>query len=65
MLIIADKRSSVILVILHHYMLRNKQSHSHSSYEVDGCVICISNKVECLDKGRSYKNSTREVILLF
>ena len=34
-------------------MLQNKQSHSHSlyiQYDVGGFVICISNKVEYLDK---------------
>ena len=34
-------------------------------YDVGGCVICISYKVEYFDKKRSYKNSTKEVILLF
>ena len=34
-------------------------------YDVGGCVICISYEVEYLDKERSYKNSTKEVILLF
>ena len=34
-------------------------------YDVGGCVICISYQVEYLDKERSYKNSTKEVILLF
>ena len=28
-----------------------------------GCVLCISNKVEYLDKKKSYKNSTKEVTL--
>ena len=31
--------------------------------DVTRCVICISNKVEYLDKKRSHKNSTKEVIL--
>ena len=34
-------------------------------FGVGGCVISISYKVECLDKERRYKNSTKEVILLF
>ena len=34
-------------------------------YDVGGCVICISYKVGYLDKERSYKNSAKEVILLF
>ena len=32
-------------------------------YDVGGCVICISNKAEYLDKEESYDNSTKEVIL--
>ena len=32
-------------------------------YDVGGCVICISNKVEYLDKEGSYINSTKEVTL--
>ena len=36
-------------------------------YDVAGCVIYISNsnKVEYLDKQRSYKKSTKEVALRF
>ena len=34
-------------------------------YDVSGCVICISNKVEYLDKEKSHNNSTKEVILSF
>ena len=41
-------------------MLHNKQSDRHSL--CGGCVICISNKVEYLDKEESYKNSTKEVV---
>ena len=32
-------------------------------YDVGGWVICISNKVEYVDKEGSYKNSTKEVVL--
>ena len=31
-------------------------------YDVSGCVICISNKVEYLDKEGGYINSTKEVV---
>ena len=31
--------------------------------DVTRCVICISNKVEHLEKEESYKNSTKEVLL--
>ncbi len=34
-------------------------------YDVTSCVICISNNAEYLDKGGSYKNSTKEVTLSF
>ena len=34
-------------------------------YDVDGCVICISNEIEYLDKEKSWKNSTEQVILSF
>ena len=34
-------------------------------YDVGGCVICVSNKVEYLNKEESYDNSTKEVILSF
>ena len=37
--------------------------HTTIQYDISGCVICISNKVEYLDKEESYKNSTKEVIL--
>ena len=33
--------------------------------DVGGWVICISNKVEYVDKEGSYKNSTKEVVLSF
>ena len=32
--------------------------------DVTRCIICISNKVEFLDKEQSYKNSTKEVIVI-
>ena len=36
---------------LHYYMLQNKQSHRHIiQYDVSGCIICTSNKLEYLDK---------------
>ena len=34
-------------------------------YDVISCVICISNEGEYLEKDGSYKNSTKEVTLLF
>ena len=46
--------------------LRNIQNISliylHIQYDVGGCVICISNKVEYLDKEGNYINSTKEVV---
>ena len=33
--------------------------------DVTRCIICICNKSEYLDQERSYKNSTKEVILWF
>ena len=32
--------------------------------DVTRCIICISNKVEYLDKEHSHKNSTKEVIYI-
>ena len=32
-------------------------------YDVDGCIICISDTVEYLDKEENYNNSTKEVVL--
>ena len=67
MLNIAYTHTSVVLVIyILIYMLQNKQSDRHSLYSmtsIDGCVVCISNKVEYLDKEENYKNSTKEVTL--
>ena len=66
MLNIAYTHVSVILVIFYYYMLQNKQSNSRSLYSMTSVVVfCISYKVEYLDKKRSNKNSTKEVILLF
>ena len=58
--------ASVVLVILLYHMLQNKQSNRHT-YSVTSvvCVLCISNKVEYLDKKRGYKCSTKVVILSF
>ena len=54
--------ASVVLVLLYYHMLRNKQSQTLViQYDVGGCVICISNKVEYFDKEGSYKNSTKEI----
>ncbi len=33
-------------------------------HDVTSCVICISNEVEYLEKEASYKNSTKEVIVI-
>ena len=69
MLNIAYTHASVVLVIFHYHMLQNKQSDRHSyihiQYDVGGCVLCISNKVEYLNKEEKYKNSTKEVTLQF
>ena len=64
MLNISYTHASVVLVIFHYYMLHNKQSNRYViiRYDVGGCVICISNKVEYLDKEESYINSTKEVV---
>ena len=35
---------------------------THVQYDVGGCVICKSNKVEYLDKEGSYINFTKEVV---
>ena len=34
-------------------------------HDVTSCVICLSNEVEYLEKEGSYKNSAKEVTLLF
>ena len=36
--------------------------HIIIQYDVGGSVICISNKVEYLDKEESYVNSSKEVV---
>ena len=64
MLNIAYTHAIVVLVIFHYYMLQNKQSNCNSLYTMTS-VICTSYKVDYLDKERSYKNSTKEVLLLF
>ena len=67
MLNVACTHGSAVLVVLHYYMLRNRQSQSHLSiiqHDVGGCVMCISNKAEYPDNERSYKNSTKEAKLL-
>ena len=58
--------SVVLVILLYHYMLQNKQSNRHT-YSMTSvvCVLCISNKVEYLDKKRGYKCSTKEVMLSF
>ena len=65
MLNMAYTHASAVLVIFHYHMLQNKQSDRHSLYSMTGCVICISNKVEYLDKEESYKNFTKEVVESF
>ena len=59
MLNIAYTHTSVVLVIFHYYMLKNKESNRYSLYSMQ---ICISNKVEYIDKEGSYINSTKEVV---
>ena len=61
MLNIAYTHASVVLVIFLYYILQNKQSNRYSLH-VGGCAICLSNKVEYLDKEESYINSTKEVV---
>ena len=47
MLNIVYTHASVVLVIFHYYMRQNEQSNTYIiQYDVGGCVICISNKVE-------------------
>ena len=44
MLIIAYTHASVVLVILHYYVLLNKQSNRHSiilQYDISGCVLFV------------------------
>ena len=65
MLIIAYINQIAVSVVLHYYMLRNKQFHKNSLHDIGGCVIFISNKIEYLGKKRNYKNSTKEAILSF
>ena len=68
MLNIVYTHASVVSVIFHYCMLQNKQSNRYSLYSmtlVVGCVICISNKGEYLDKECSYINSTKEVVSSF
>ena len=46
-------------------MPQNKQiSWTHIKCDVTRCVMCISKKVEYLDKEQSYKNSTKQVLFL-
>ena len=58
MLNIAYTHASVILVIFHYHMLQNKQSNRLvtliKQYDFGGCVICMCNKVEYLDKERRF-----------
>ena len=42
MLIIAYTHVSVVLVILHYYMLRNKKSHKHSLYSMTLVVVLFA-----------------------
>ena len=64
MLNIAYTHASVVFFIIICYKISNL-TVIIIQYDVGGCVICISYKAEYLDKERSYKNSTKEVILLF
>ena len=48
-------------------MLQNKQSNTKAfiiQYDNGGCVICISNKVEYLDKEWSDKILSKDVLFL-
>ena len=47
-------------LVFSYHMLRNTHS-IHYTVRVGGCAICISNKVEYLDKEGSYKTSTRAI----
>ena len=57
MLNIAYTHASVVLVIFHYYMLRNKQSNRYSS-----CMTSVVVLFAYLDKEGSYKNSNEEVV---
>ena len=64
MLTIPYTHASVVLAILHHYMLPNKQSNRSTiiiQYDVSDCVIYTLNKAEYLDKEEGYKNCSKEV----
>ena len=63
MLNIAYTHASVVLVI---FIICYKTSNLIDiiiQYDVGGCVICISSKVEYLYKEGSYINSTKDVTL--
>ena len=63
MLNIAYTHASVVLVFFHYYMLQNIQSIVY--FTIYLCVICISNKVEYLDKEGSCTTSAKEVVQSF
>ena len=66
MLNIAYTHGSVVLVVLHYYMLRNKQSQSHALHSMTSVVVLCAYRIKFnISKNeRSYKNSTKEVKLL-
>ena len=65
MLNTAYTHASVVLVVVYCIVVYCKISNLIDiiiQYDVGGCVLCISNKVEYLDKEESYKNSIKEVV---
>ena len=68
MLIIAYINQIAVSVVLHYYMLRNKQFHRHSLYCMTSVVVLFSYPIKlniCMDNKQSYKNSAKEAILSF
>ena len=59
------------MAVLFNYMackllsIYGNTQYTMTQCDVTRCIICICNKSEYLDKERSYKNSTKEVILRF
>ena len=63
MLNIVYALAGVVLVIFHYCMLQKSNLiDTIIQYDVGGCVICISNKVEYLDNEGRYINFTKDVV---
>ena len=65
MLNIPYTHASVVLVILHYYMLQNKQSNRYSLYRMKSVVVLFAYAIKLnisTIKAGSYINSTKEVV---